>query len=239
MHSFKSNHRQKIAYHSALVGGFALLTSALLSIADRFTREDIAMRLAEDLEAYLAQVIPVPYDNHLLEDTLKLPAPDGKEVLVYRARHRGQVQALAYKLGGAGYGGSTIVLVMGVDPAGKILGVRVVSHAETPGLGDKIELSRSNWILSFNGCSLSNPQPGGWAVKKDGGVFDQFTGATITPRSVVKTVKGGLEFFASHRRELLDEQNLVQELPLSPATGSLTTESARLSADAQATNQPQ
>jgi electron transport complex protein RnfG len=92
---------------------------------------------------------------------------------------------------------------MGVAPDGKLLGVRVVSHAETPGLGDKLELAKSDWILSFTGRSLDDPPPKGWAVKKDGGEFDQWTGATITPSAVVKAVKRGLEFFAAHRGELL------------------------------------
>ncbi len=98
-----------------------------------------------------------------------------------------------------------MVMIMGVDRIGTLLGVRVISHAETPGLGDKIEASKSDWILKFNGRSLNDPPPTGWAVKKDGGIFDQFTGATITPRALVGAVKNGLEFFAAHRLALLDE----------------------------------
>jgi electron transport complex protein RnfG len=86
---------------------------------------------------------------------------------------------------------------------GRLLGVRVVKHAETPGLGDKIEIAKAKWILDFNGKFLGDPPPEKWAVKKDGGVFDQFAGATITPRAVVKAVKQGLEFFASHREEIV------------------------------------
>lgn len=201
----KADYQQKLAYHAVLVGGFALLTSTALGIADWFTHTEITKRLAEDAEVSLKQVLPIPHDNKLLEDTLRLSAADGKEVLVYRARQSGHVNAMAYRVTGAGYGGSTIVLIMGLDSSGKILGVRVISHAETPGLGDKIDLSKSNWILSFNGRSLDNSAPKQWAVKKDGGVFDQFTGATITPRAVVRAVKGGLEFFAEHRSELLSD----------------------------------
>jgi electron transport complex protein RnfG len=83
--------------------------------------------------------------------------------------------------------------------------VRVIKHAETPGLGDKIETAKSKWIYSFDGKWLGDPPPDKWAVKKDGGVFDQFAGATITPRGVVKAVKGGMEFFAQNKAQLLDE----------------------------------
>jgi electron transport complex protein RnfG len=92
---------------------------------------------------------------------------------------------------------------MGIDGQGRILGVRITSHQETPGLGDKIEHRKSDWIFSFIGRSLTDPAPQAWRVKKDGGAFDQLTGATITPRAVVHAVKQGLEVFAAHRAQLL------------------------------------
>ena len=94
---------------------------------------------------------------------------------------------------------------MGVDSNGTLLGVRVIAHAETPGLGDKIEAGKSNWIFGFKGKSLNNPPEDKWLVKKDGGVFDSFTGATITPRGVVAGIHHGLEVFAAHRTELLQD----------------------------------
>ncbi|HCE41269.1 MAG TPA: electron transport complex subunit RsxG, partial [Alcanivorax sp.] len=101
-----------------------------------------------------------------------------------------------------GYGGA-INLIVGVDMDGRVLGVRAVPpHNETPGLGDKIERRKSDWILSFNGKSLDNPAPDGWAVKKDGGRFDSFTGATITPRAVVTAVHRALRYFNAHRDDL-------------------------------------
>ena len=87
-----------------------------------------------------------------------------------------------------GYSGD-IRLLVGVDKAGKLAGVRVLNHRETPGLGDKIELKKSDWVLSFNGRSLQDPTPENWAVTKDGGEFDTFTGATVTPRAVVESVR--------------------------------------------------
>ena len=99
-----------------------------------------------------------------------------------------------------------------MNTRGEILGTRVLAHAETPGLGDKIEATRDDWILAFNGRSLDDPAPERWAVNKDGGSFDQFTGATITPRAVVKAVKEGLEFFQSNRDALLASA-VIQQTP--------------------------
>jgi Na+-translocating ferredoxin:NAD+ oxidoreductase subunit G len=98
-----------------------------------------------------------------------------------------------------------VVSMMGVDGDGKLLGVRVIKHSETPGLGDKIEPAKGEWIHSFEGKFLGGPPAEKFAVKKDGGVFDQFAGATITPRAVVKSVKGGLLFFAKEKGRLLDD----------------------------------
>ena len=202
----KSEHRQRLSYHVVLLGGVALLTSAAIGVADHLTRADIARRQLEDLQVTLQQVVPASYyDNELVRDTVAVNDRTGEPVTVYRARRGGQVQAVCYQVRAPGYGNTAMVIAIGVDRAGTLLGVRVISHNETPGLGDKIELSKSDWILRFTGRSLTDPQPDKWTVKKDGGVFDQFTGATITPRAVVKAIKGGLEFFTAHRTLLLDE----------------------------------
>ncbi len=210
--------RQWVGYHAVLLGGIALAASALLALGDVQTSAEIAARAAEDLKSSLAQVVPASmHDNDLLADAVDVAAAEGGRPghnTVYRARRGARITALAYRMAGQGYGG-TIDLVMGVDPTGKLLGVRVISHQETPGLGDRIEASKSDWIKAFTGRSLDDPSPAKWGVKKDGGDFDQFTGATITPRAVVKTVKEGLEFFASHRAELLQ--------PSPPATAAAQT----------------
>jgi electron transport complex protein RnfG len=114
------------------------------------------------------------------------------------------VEAVVFQTVGRGYAGP-IVCIMGVSRDGQLLGVRVLSHKETPGLGDKIEPARSQWIYEFEGKSLGSPAADKWAVKKDGGVFDQFAGATITPRGVVRAVKGGLELFAREKPHMLGE----------------------------------
>ena len=104
-----------------------------------------------------------------------------------------------------GYSG-VIKILLGINDKGELTGVRVLSHTETPGLGDNIDLTKSNWVLSFDGKSLNNPDEKGWHVKKDGGEFDSFTGATITPRAVVKGVHEALVLFQKHQDELLDRK---------------------------------
>jgi electron transport complex protein RnfG len=195
--------RGMLAYPGAVLGGIGLLTSGALALADRATMEDIKAAQEQDMKQSLTQVLPGRYDNDLLKDTVTLPGPDG-EVTVYRARQGGKVVAVVFKVQGRGYAGP-VVSMMGVDRDGKMLGVRVIKHTETPGLGDKIEPAKGEWIHSFEGKFLGDPPAEKFAVKKDGGVFDQFAGATITPRAVVKSVKGGLAFFAKERSHLLED----------------------------------
>jgi len=124
------------------------------------------------------------------------------------------VAVLATPVAPDGYSGS-IKLLVGVYADGTLAGVRVLAHKETPGLGDAIEATRSDWILTFEGKSLNNPPPKAWAVKKDGGAFDQFTGATITPRAVVKAARQFLIYFQQHKEQLLANSADVQtgEIP--------------------------
>ena len=200
--------KTRISYQSILLAGFALLASALLGFADYNTRDVIKLRMEEDLRASLAEVIPASlYNNNLLEDIVIVASKEDKlgvdETSVYMARMDGKVSAVSFRLKALGGYSGAISLIMGVDKMGNVLGVRVISHAETPGLGDKIEVSKSSWILSFNGNSLDNLSVDQWAVKKDGGEFDQFSGATITPRAIVNAVHQGLVFFKHHQAELL------------------------------------
>ena len=187
--------RDKLGYQGALLAVAALITTAALAVASRATGPAIAAAEALDLQQSLSQVLPGQFDNDLLKDTVLLPG---------RARRAGKVEAVVFQVVGKGYAGR-IVCMMGVDKNGHLLGVRVIKHAETPGLGDKIEPAKADWIHSFEGKFLGDPPPEMFAVKKDGGVFDQFAGATITPRGVVKAVKGGLEFFGQEKARLLDE----------------------------------
>ena len=197
------SYRQRASYHGALLGGFAMLAAALLILGNISTRDAIAERQKEDVLASLSQVVPAQlHDNNLLADTLSLDGPDHKPVIVYQAIKTGKVTAVAYTVTGQGYAGD-IKILMSVKRNSEIGGVRILAHAETPGLGDKIERNKSEWILNFNGRSFDKLPADQWKVKKDGGVFDQFSGATITPRGVVNAVKAGLDFFTQHKTELL------------------------------------
>ncbi len=190
--------------HTLVLGGFSLAATLLLTLAYGLTREPIAKSALEDLRQSLAQVLPASiYDNNPAADTVQLQI-DGKPLLVYRASKAKHVTGVAFETSRKGYSGDIRVL-LGVDENGKLLGVRVLKHTETPGLGDKIEVGRSDWITRFNGLSLGNPPEAQWAVKKDSGQFDQFAGATITPRAVVNSIRDGLRLFAAHRQTLLEE----------------------------------
>lgn len=201
--------RPQLKYQAYILAGFALVASVLLGFADLATRNVIQLRLDEDLKANLEEVIPNSYyDNNLLADTVSVDSANASignaQTVVYLAKKQGEVNAVSFKfIAPDGYAGP-IYLVMGLDRNGEILGVRVISHTETPGLGDKIEVRKSKWILSFNGKSLDNVTYEEWSVKKDGGLFDQFAGATITPRKVVLAIRRGLEFYRAHREELLN-----------------------------------
>jgi electron transport complex protein RnfG len=190
--------------HAAILGGFCLGFGIVLAVTDRYTVDDIAARALEDRQNSLKQVMPDDiHDNNPVTDTLAMKDDRGRDLTVYRARRGGRVTGVAYEIFGSGYAGE-IKLMIGVDSEGRVLGVRPLAHKETPGLGDKIEEKKGDWILRFTGLSLVQPAIERWKVRKDGGDFDQFAGATITPRGVVGAVKGGLEFFAAHRNELLE-----------------------------------
>lgn len=193
--------RERLSYQGISLGVMALLASAALVFANHATREAIAAAAARDLQVSLAQVLPPGFaDNDMLADTLQVGAGSGKRV--YRARRRGAFAGAVFQTAARGYAGD-VVLLLGVDREGRLLGARVIKHSETPGLGDKIEVAKSKWILGFDGKSLASLPARQWAVKKDGGAFDQFAGATITPRAVVKAVKSGLDFYAAHRAEII------------------------------------
>ena len=138
-------------------------------------------------------------DNDIATDTIRLPPSSllgtTGETVAYRARLDGEPVAVIFNsVAPDGYNGR-IYLLVGVYVDGSIAGVRVVKHAETPGLGDGIEIKKSPWIKSFDGKSLNNPEAPGWAVRRDGGEFDQLTGATITPRAVVAAVRNTLLYY--------------------------------------------
>ncbi|HEU0153334.1 MAG TPA: electron transport complex subunit RsxG [Arenimonas sp.] len=184
------------------LGLAALLATALLAGTTWLTRDRIVAAEHRAQMQALEVVLPADrYDNDLLADAIQVQAPawlGSESTTVYRASRGGEPSALVFEaVAPDGYGGP-IRLLVAVDPAGTVLGVRVVAHRETPGLGDDIEAGRSDWITRFRGRALGDPPAAGWAVRKDGGDFDQFAGATVTPRAVVRAVQRALGFVARH-----------------------------------------
>lgn len=197
---------QQVSRSGLVLGLFAVIAAGLLSGTYALTEDRIRASEQRRLVRQLQEVLPAGgYDNDVANDTIKLQVPQlraAAPVTVYRARHGGAPLAAVLTVTAPdGYSGP-IELLVGVGADGRLTGVRVTAHKETPGLGDKIDVSRTDWMLGFTGRSLGEPQSAQWAVRKDGGVFDQFAGATITPRAVVKAVRGTLEYFEQHRDTL-------------------------------------
>lgn len=206
-----------------LLATAAIAAFGLVAIVHEATRDRIAATTRARELARFDQVLGgLPHDNDLLADTLTLRDPDtlGTEdvVTAYRARFHGRPVAVVLEFDATdGYSGA-IRLLLAVAPDGTILGVRTVSHHETPGLGDFIDAGKSDWMQRFSGKSRDNPAAARWRVRKDGGDFDQYTGATVTSRAVVGAIGRTLELFARHHDELLGDESLGDELLATPAT---------------------
>lgn len=201
---------QAISKNSLLLAVFALCTAGVLAGTYQMTKTHIADSERRAAQKALLEIVPADqHDNDLLTDTLAIADADlaqlglSSPAFIHLARDNQQlVAAIIPASAPDGYSGA-INMIVGVNVDGTIAGVRVLSHTETPGLGDKVELRKSDWILSFNGKSLNNPLAEKWRVTKDGGEFDQFTGATITPRAVVSKVSQVLSYFEDHKAQLL------------------------------------
>lgn len=196
--------------NALVLGLFAIATVGSVAVLQQATAERIAKAEREAQVRALSEILPQgSYDNHLLDNSLELHDPllgSKAPQTAYIALKDDQPSAIILRATAPdGYSGA-IHLLIGIQANGQLAGVRVLSHKETPGLGDKIELAKSAWIRSFEGKSLSNPSEEGWAVKKDRGEFDQFAGATITPRAVVKAVHKALQFFDANRQQLFAQQ---------------------------------
>lgn len=201
--------RFPIIRSSLLLGIIALLGTSLLAAVNDLTHERIVEQEKRRVLQQLNEIVAVSsFNNDLLEDIIEIQ--DGtffrhsEPVTVYRARMDDRpVAVLMIVTAPDGYNGD-IRLLAGIDANGTVLGVRVIAHRETPGLGDPIDIEKSDWILGLTDKSLGNPETAGWAVKRDGGEFDQFTGATISPRAVVKAVHNTLIYFQANRQRLFD-----------------------------------
>lgn len=185
----------------------AMVAVGLVAIVHDLTRPAIEAGQRARHTARLAAVLGgARFDNDLLADVIEVRDEEllgsNDALPVHRARLGGQpVAVLLTVVAPGGYGGP-IRLLVGIDRDARLLGVRVLEHTETPGLGDAIDERRSDWIRAFAGRSLSEPPVARWKVRKDGGDFDQFTGATVTPRAVVGAVANALVYFERRRDEL-------------------------------------
>ena len=197
----------QITITAAVLLLFAVVGTLLVVLTFEGTREQIAANEREALLRKLSVLVsPERYDNAIFEDTIQVVDDHllgtTEPVTVYRARRDGEPVALVIApVAPDGYSG-TIRLLVGINRNGSLAGVRILAHRETPGLGDKIEAERSDWILGFAGRSFDNPPREAWRVMRDGGAFDQFTGATITPRAVVKAVRNSLIYYRDNHEAL-------------------------------------
>lgn len=189
---------------------FAAITSLAIGWTYLGTQAQIELAVRRAEARQLMEIFPADtHDNELVDDTFVLDA--GTPLLGLRQNRQGYRVRQGERVIGVilpatardGYSGDIRALV-GVRSDGSIAGVRVVAHKETPGLGDKVDLRKSRWILGFNDRSLQNPAISDWTVSKDGGAFDQFTGATVTPRAVVVATRRALEYAETHNAFLFE-----------------------------------
>jgi len=200
---------------SLLLGAFAIAGTSMVAL----TFDNTEVRIADNeyqalLKSLHALIPPSSHDNDIANDTAEVTSKallgNKKPHTVYLARMKGiPVAAVITTIAPDGYNGA-IKLLVAIRFDGTVSGVRVLNHRETPGLGDSIEIERSDWIKGFNNLSLKSPDELGWRVKKDGGIFDQFTGATVTPRAVVKAVYNALLYFEQHRDQLFNASDEAQ-----------------------------
>jgi electron transport complex protein RnfG len=185
----------------------AACAAGLVAVVNQYTEPRIAaVQRAQRVAQLTAVMGGIAYDNDPLSDIVSVHDPEllGSEqpLLAHRVRLGDEtVAVLVNAVAPDGYAGP-IRLLVAVDAQGRLLGVRVLEHRETPGLGDLIDERRSRWIHGFDGRALDDPPRARWQVRKDGGDFDQFTGATVTPRAIVRAVRDALEYVARHHDEL-------------------------------------
>jgi len=195
-----------IRKNGVMLALFACATTGVVAVTHSLTEQTIADQQKAQLLRILNQVIPPQSHNNDLARScirIKLPyLPNETSLQAYIAKQDQEVTGLAIEtIAPDGYSGK-IKLLVGIDTSGTITGTRTLSHQETPGLGDKIDLRVTDWILGFTGKTLTQENQASWAVRKDGGSFDQFTGATITPRAVVKAIKNVLNYVQTNQDTL-------------------------------------
>lgn len=195
------------AVSAAILIACAVAFAAVLSLVAGATHD----RIERNRQAWIQQrldalVAPSSHDNDLLTDRIDVVSPDilgiAQSVPIYRARRNGEpVAAILHTVAPDGYHGP-IELLVAIAYDGSLIGVQVVRHQETPGLGDQFENRRRDWLENFRGRSLADPPQQQWSVRKDGGDFDSFTGATLTPRAIVKATRRALEYYGARRDQI-------------------------------------
>ena len=181
----------------------AAICTALVALTFALTRDRIVANekawLERNLQPALAGLF---FDSGITEAKLIIPAPHDlpgtDDAIIYRVyAEDAPVAALFVVSARDGYSGP-IRLLVGIDVEGTVTAIQVLEHRETPGLGDRVEAGKSDWVKQFAGRSLINPTPDGWEIKRDGGEFDQLTGASVTPRAIVNAVRETLLYFAAN-----------------------------------------
>jgi electron transport complex protein RnfG len=205
-----------MAKNGAILTAFALAVTGLVASINALTADKIAEQEQRQLTSQLQEVLdPKSYDNELSKDCITITddrlGPYENQV-IYRARKKNQPVALVIRhVTPNGYSGD-IKLLTAVLSNGNIAGVRTTKHEETPGLGDKVDVKKSPWITTFKNLTVNGDDDARWAVKKDGGQFDQFTGATITPRAVVGSVKSAVLFAQNEFDTIFAAPNTCSEV---------------------------
>lgn len=211
-----SKFRLPIQKNSQILAIFAIVCTAIVGLVNELTKDEIKAQEQLQLLNTLHSIIePSRYNNDITQDCVSLSSTllgnstaDKNMQTAYIARQDNQAIAIAMtSTAPDGYNGN-IELIIAINMDESVSGVRVLKHQETPGLGDKVELRKSNWISTFTGKKLLSEKDSRWAVTKDNGIFDQFTGATITPRAVVKAVKKTLLYFKDNKHSLLTRPNV-------------------------------
>ncbi|KFZ37912.1 electron transport complex subunit G [Shewanella mangrovi] len=197
--------KESIGYQSGLLAAICGLAALILVLVELWTRPLINQRIEEDQNALLDEVLAgATYANKVFAKSEAIDIQQRHYEIFTVKNGQGGTTHFVVRGTEEGFSG-TISFLVGVDTEGVITGVRIISHSETPGLGDKIELAKSPWVTEFNQHSLANTPL--WGVKKDGGTFDQFTGATITPRAVVNGVHTAMQALAKNMEEQPHDAN--------------------------------
>lgn len=213
--------KRGVLANSLTLAAIAAVCTAMVAVTYQLTRDRIEDNRTAWLERSLQPALAgLFFDSGVTESMLVIPAPHelpGNEpAIVYRVyAEDAPVAALFVVSARDGYAGP-IRLLIGISMDGTVTGVRVLEHRETPGLGDRVETEKSDWVLQFDGRSLTDPMPSRWSIKGDGGQFDQLTGASVTPRAIVKAIKQTLDYFSANQDAVFVAEAIASDVDEGP-----------------------